>query len=508
MQSDLEQRRAVWLADAPLTAYPALEQRHEVDVAVIGGGIVGLTAALLLQRAGLSTAVLEARRIGTGVTGASTGKVTSLHSAKYSLIEGKFDAVAARRYADANEHGLARLAAFAEELAEAGHDCRFERQAAYTYTSDRARVQTLRDEADAARRAGLAATFTEDGPLPFPIAGAVRVDSQAQIDPYRYAVGLADAAVRAGAQVFEHSRVHDVIAEQGKQVCRLHGHVELRAERVIVATLLPFLDRGGFFARTAPIRSYGIAVSLDGPAPPGMHINIDQPTRSTRPRPGGEGLVVIGEQHKVGQEPDTRRRDEALETWTRKHFPVRSVDYRWSTQDYQSADEIPYVGRMPRGPEQILVATGFGKWGLSSGTAAAMMLEDLIRGRSNAWLELFDATRIDVLASARKVIEENANVAKRFVGDRLRSLNAPPIEDLAPGEGGIVRDGDQRVAAYRDESGNMFACSPICTHMGCYLQWNPAEKSWDCPCHGSRFDYRGEVLQGPAVNDLERKRHP
>src|SRR5690606_13584737 len=133
-------------------------------------------------------------------------------------------------------------------------------------------------------------------------------------------------------------------------------------ERVIVATLLPFLDRGGFFAKTAPICSYGIAVSLDGPAPPGMHISIDEPTRSTRPRPGGEGLVVIGEQHKAGQDPDTRRRDEVLEAWTREHFPVRSVDYRWSTQDYQSADDLPYVGRLPRGPEQVLVATGFGKW--------------------------------------------------------------------------------------------------------------------------------------------------
>jgi glycine/D-amino acid oxidase-like deaminating enzyme len=508
--SDSEDRRgSVWLAEAPRTAFPALEQSRGCDVAVVGGGIVGLTSALLLARTGMRVTIIEAGRIGCGVTGASTAKVTSLHGARYASIEGKFGEDGARTYAAANEAGLAQMAAFAREFADAGNDCRFERKTACTFTSDAASVESLREEAKAARRAGLPAAFTTELDLPFRIEGAVQLADQAQLDPYRYCLALADACTGAGVEIFESSRVHEVAADGEERICRLvAGGAEVRAAHVVVATLLPFLDRGGYFARTSPSRSYGIAVTLDGPVPDGMYIGVESPTRSLRPLPGGQGMIVVGEEHKVGQDPDTRERYAALEAWAGRHFPVRSVDHRWSAQDYLSADQVPYVGRIPGTGSRVLTATGFGKWGLSSGTAAAMILNDLIGGRENPWAAFFDATRVDVLASARKLVEENANVAKRFVGDRLRSLSAPGLEELAPGEGGIVRDDGVRVAAYRDEAGNVHTCSPICTHMGCFVQWNAAEKSWDCPCHGSRFGYRGDVLQGPAVHPLELKRRP
>ena len=504
MVMEHEQRRSVWLAGAPATDYPAPDGNLDTDVAVVGGGICGLTTALMLRRSGLRVALLEARRIGCGVTGASTAKVTSLHGMKYVPIEEKFGPEAARLYAEANEAGLAQIASLAEELRGAGHDCRFERKAAYTCTWDAGRVDAIRAEADAARRAGLAASFVERIDVPFTVHGAVKVDNQGQLDPYRYCVGLAETCSEEGVAIFETSRVHDVRDEEGRQVLELHAQdLEVRANHVVVATLLPFLDRGGFFARAFPSRSYGIAVSLEGTAPDGMFINIDSPTRSIRSLPGG-GMIVVGEQHKVGQEAATLQRYEALEEWARANFPVRSVDYTWSSQDYLSADELPYIGRMPT-CAHVLTATGFGKWGLSMGTAAAVILKDLILDQENPWADVFNATRTDVLPSARKLIQENADVARRFVGDRLKSLAAPDAEELEPGEGAIARHGGTRVAAYRDEAGRLHTCSPVCTHMGCYLQWNAAERSWDCPCHGSRFDYGGSVLQGPAVNALESK---
>ncbi len=499
-----EQRRSVWLADAPRTGFPALDQHHTADVAVVGGGITGLTTALLLQRAGLQVAVLEADRIGCGVTGSSTAKVTSLHNLIYARLERQFDRQAARIYAEANQIGLAQVAALAEEFAAAGDDCAFERASACTYTCQPDRLDAIHQEVEAARRAGLPARFVDDTELPWEVLGAVEVEDQGQFDPYRYCLGLANACARDGVAIFERSRVHDVEQAVEERVCRLHDRdATVRAGHVVVATLLPFLDRGGFFARTYPSRSYGLAATLDGPAPAGMYISADAPTRSVRRLPDGRGIVVVGEEHKVGQDPDTRQRYADLEAWTRAHFPVRSIDYRWSAQDYMAADGLPYIGRMPGETFQVLTATGFNKWGLSAATAAALILRDAVQQREHPWASLFDATRVDLLASARKLIEENANVAKRFIGDRLRSLASPEIEELQPGEGGIVLDHGNRVAAYRDEAGNVHACSPVCTHMGCFVQWNAAEKSWDCPCHGSRFDYRGEVLQGPALHPLE-----
>jgi glycine/D-amino acid oxidase-like deaminating enzyme/nitrite reductase/ring-hydroxylating ferredoxin subunit len=498
--------RSVWLAEQPQTDHPALTGEATAGVAVIGGGISGLTTALLLQRAGLQVAVLEASRVGCGVTGSSTAKVTSLHKAIYSQLEQSFDQEAARIYAQANETAVARICEFAEAFARAGIDCRLERLAAYTYTRDPTLDGDIREEAEAARRAGLAASYVDQVELPFDVVSAVRVENQAQFDPYRYCLGLARACVDAGVRIFESTRIRDVSVDGDGVVCEgVSQGVRLRAHHAVMATLLPFLDRGGFFARAFPSRAYGIAVTLAADAPVSMSINLESPTRSVRRQPDGRGIIVVGEEHKVGTEKDTEARYAALEGWARQHFPVAAVTARWSAQDYMSADAVPYVGRMPGGRDRIWTATGFNKWGLTNGTAAAMILTDLIQGREHPWAGLFDSTRMDVLPSAKKFIKENASVAAHFVGDRLRALTVPGIDDLERGEGGIVRAQGERLAAYRDDSGTVHACSAVCTHMGCYVQWNSAEKSWDCPCHGSRFGYDGQVLQGPAVRGLERK---
>jgi nitrite reductase/ring-hydroxylating ferredoxin subunit len=276
----------------------------------------------------------------------------------------------------------------------------------------------------------------------------------------------------------------------------------VRARRVVLATHFPFLDRGLYFARMHPERSYSIAVALDEPPPPGMYISAGKPTRSLRTHPvaGRELLILGGEGHKVGHGGDTRERYAALERFAREHFAVASVEYRWSSQDNMPADGLPYVGRLWPLSDRLYTATGFRKWGLAQAASAAEILRDLVRGRRHPLAEVYDPRRLS-LRAAPSVVKENADSALRFVGDRLvkRGRASRP---LAPGEGRVVSRRGRQVAVARDDAGALHAVSARCTHLGCIVAFNPAERSWDCPCHGSRFALDGDVLQGPATRPL------
>jgi nitrite reductase/ring-hydroxylating ferredoxin subunit len=255
-----------------------------------------------------------------------------------------------------------------------------------------------------------------------------------------------------------------------------------------------------------PERSYAIGVRVRGATPQGMYISADQPTRSIRSHPLGDGelLIIGGEGHKTGQGGDTAQRYERLERFAREHWDVESVEYRWSSQDNIAVDHLPYIGRYAPWPRKLFVATGFRKWGLAQGVAAAQILTDLIGDRRNDWARIYDPNRLSV-SGVKDLVTENANVAFHFAGDRLRHRAARDAADLRPGEGAIAElDGD-RVAAYRDEEGQLHAVSPTCTHLGCQVSWNSGDRSWDCPCHGSRFTPDGDVLHPPAVKPLERK---
>jgi len=280
----------------------------------------------------------------------------------------------------------------------------------------------------------------------------------------------------------------------------------IRAGTVILATHLPFLDRGLFFAKCWPERSYAIAVR-PGPRTPtlaGMYLSADQPTRSLRATAEGV-LIVGGEGHKAGQDPDTSQRYAALEAWAGTELGTGEVTHRWSAHDHRSVDGLPFVGRLlPR--SNVLVATGFGKWGMTNGAAAARILSDLVIGADNPWSEVFDATRMGSVITSSELYKENADAAgRRLVGDRLATLRPPPADGLAPGEGGIVRLEGDKVAAFRDDDGTLHAVSPVCTHVGCLVAFNRAERTWDCPCHGSRFTVDGQVIEGPALTPLEPK---
>lgn len=499
-------RESVWVATGPHPApHPRLDGDVGADVAVLGGGIVGITTALLLAEAGVSVALLEAGRLAGGTSGYTTAKVTSQHGLIYARLRDAHGDETARRYGEAQEAALAWIAARVERD---GIDCDFRRQPAYAYATSADARSDVEQEADAAAAAGLPASFVTDTPLPFAVTGAVRFDHQAEFHPRKYLLALAERAQAAGVRIFERSPAAEVGSAPGggRHVKAPGGRIA--AEHVVVATHYPFLDRSLAFARLSPQRSYAIACRIAGELPHGMHISADSPTRSIRAVPieGGEPLLLIGgESHRTGTVRDTELRYERLEAFAREHWDVAAVEHRWSAQDPVTVDLLPYVGALTPFDDRVLMATGFAKWGMTSGTAAALLLADLTLGRAARWADLFDPNRRPPLAAASRLVTENALVAAHFVGDRLRRGDADSLDSVAPGHGAIVRRGHEQLAVHRHDDGTLIAVSARCTHLGCLVAWNDGDRSWDCPCHGSRFAPDGTVLEGPAVHRLERK---
>ena len=491
---------SVWMDTAPHTTYAPLEGTLEVDACVVGGGIAGLLTADLLKRGGRTVAVLEAARVATGVTGYTTAKIAALHGLTYDDVRSHHGERGARHYAEANVAGLELIAA---RVAEREIDCDFRRRAAYTYSEDPGGLDALRAEVEAMRAAGLDAELVDDVDLPWDVAGAVRLDGQAEFHPRRFLLAIAAAVHGGGSHVFERSRA---TAVDDGEPCRVRTDSggEIVAADVVIATHYPTLDRGLFFARLAAERSYAIGVRARGRVPSGMFLSTESPSHSVRATPYGDGelLIVGGESHKAGT-GDPVERSAALEAWARDRFDVEAVEYRWAAQDAMPADGVPYVGRLSPVTEHLWTASGFKKWGITNGAAAALMLSGAIAGEPPEWLETFDASRFKPLASASSLLKETVSVGAHFFGDRLAGPDARSLDELAPGEGGIVKVDGDKVAAFRDDDGVVHAVSPVCTHLYCQVAFNAAERSWDCPCHGSRFGVDGAVLQGPAVSPLE-----
>ena len=489
---------SLWVETAPAAGYPQLDRDLETDLAVLGGGIAGLTAALLIARAGASVTLVDAGKVGQGVSGYSTAKVTSLHSLTYAKLASSRGEQHARVYGEANEAGLATIARLVRELAI---ECDFRRRPNFTYTESEDEVDQIRDEASTAAELGLPASFVTETDLPWEVAGAVRFEDQAEFHPCKFLIGLAQALRAEGGEIYEHTRAVDV-SDGERPTVRLENGRELTAGHVVVATHFPFLDRAGFFARIHPERSYCLAVRTRGDVPQGMYISTQGHSLRSQPAPGGgELLLVGGASHKVGQ-GDEAGSYRHLDEYAHDRFEVESVDYRWSTQDNIPLDQVPYVGKLAPFSKRVLVATGFRKWGYANATAAAIILADAVKGERHPWADTFDSSRLGPPSAAASFVKENLNVGRRFFQDRLKRGSAA---DVAPGEGAIVRDGLHQAAVHRDDSGALHALSARCTHLGCIVEWNSAERSWDCPCHGSRFGTDWRVLQGPATAPLERR---
>src|SRR3954463_10961986 len=400
---------SLWLDTAPTTAYPVLSEHIEVDVAVLGAGIVGLTTALLLKGDGAPVAVLEARQVGSGVTGCTTAKVTALQQAYYQSLRSRHGSDATAVYAQASKVGVEMV----DQIARAeGIECDLERRAAFTYALERDERSDIESEYEAAQEAGLDVELVDDVDLPYATYGAVRLDKQIQFQPVLYTQGLAAAVDGDGSFVFEQKRGMSVSA--GGSPCSVQTNREavVRAHQVVVATHYPLLDRALFFARLEPERSYCVAARLEDTPPDGMSISAGPPTRSLNTFDGL--LIVGGEGHSAGSPQATRERYDRLEAFALRHWPVREITHRWSAQDPISYDHLPVVGPYTPRTSRVFVASAFHKWGLTGGTAAALGLRDLLSGRDPPWAAAFNPNRFTA-RGLPKVAQLGAKFGADFV---------------------------------------------------------------------------------------------
>ncbi|GAA2093288.1 FAD-dependent oxidoreductase [Streptomyces albiaxialis] len=498
-----------WMLSAAGSPYAPLapDSRTEADVAVVGGGIAGLSVAWELVRAGRSVTVLESDRIAAGVTGHTTAKVSALHGLAYAHLREKRGAENARLYARSQQDAIEHLAEVAAGL---GAECELERVPCYTFVEGEGHEDEIRAEAEAAAEAGLDASYVTETGLPFPVRAAVRVEAQAQFHPRKYLLALAEDLVRRGGTVHERTRVLGL--DEGDP-CTLTAEngAEVRARDVVVATHYPVFDRALMFSRLEPRRELVIAALLpEDQDPGGGYLTPERATRSVRtaPYPFREGqrlLIVTGEKFTPGMPGigSVGARYERLAAWTYERFPDARPVHRWATQDNETTDHVPYIGRFHPATQHTYVATGFGGWGMASGVLSGQLLAAHITGGAlPPWAKLYDPVRLRP-REAPALLRLQSAVARRFVGDRLRPSYVDSVDEISPGTGAIVRIQGRRCAVHRTAEGELRAVSPRCTHLGCLVRFNDAEAAWECPCHGSRFGVDGEVIQGPATRPLE-----
>jgi glycine/D-amino acid oxidase-like deaminating enzyme/nitrite reductase/ring-hydroxylating ferredoxin subunit len=492
-------RSSLWTESTLLPEFPALQQHLDTEVAVVGGGIAGVTAALMLARAGKRVALIEARRLGSGETGHTTAHLTEVLDLRYHALESKFGREGAALAAASSRAAIDRIEAFADELAI---ECSFVRVPGYLFARDEQQRQELVKELDSLERVATHAAWTDALPLRIEIAGAIRVERQARMHPLQYLNGLVAAFVHAGGQVFEGTRLLDVDDGSPCRVTTTGGVIT--AKDVLVLTNSPVSSKIAFHTKVAAYQTYALALRLRTAFPDALFWDLDDPYHYVRKQESAAGSFVIvgGEDHKTGQRQESAASYRALGEWAATHFGPLEIAARWSGQVIEPADGLPFIGKNAD-DEHVFTATGFSGNGITFGTLSAQMLTDAVLGQKNAFAELYDANRKKPLAQAREVFVENLNVVSRIVKDRFAPSPLESADEIPRGEGRLVRAHGKVLAVYRDDAGETHVRSGVCTHLGCIVRWNDAERSWDCPCHGSRFDVDGTVLCGPATAPLD-----
>lgn len=473
------------------------------DVVVVGAGITGLITAVLLARAGKKVLVLEARTVGAGASGNTTAKISLLQGTKLSKIAAKHGADLVSGYVQGNREGQAWVLRHCDN-----HGLAVQREDAYTYAQSADGIPSARAEFDACRQAGLDVQWVNESRVPFPFHGGVRLAEQAQFDPVPFLQSLVGELEAHGGRLVESARVRNV-SLLGKAVRSTVStadgtDVTVTAQQWVLATGIPILDRGGFFARVKPQRSYCMAYDVPGDITRGMYISTDSPTRSVRyaPTADGEVLIVGGAGHPVGREKSPSAALAELSSWTVMHYPGARQTHFWSAQDYSPADELPYVGPILPGSDRIFVATGFDKWGMTNGPAAALALASRILGGNTPWAKAFDSWSPHELTGLGTALQANLevgfNLAKGWITPSAESGHP------APDRGGVVSGPPWHLTARSIVDGETRTVSPVCPHLGGIVNWNDADNAWECPLHGSRFAPDGTLLEGPATRDLAR----
>lgn len=491
--------RPLWFDTAAGRHYPELTEDVVVDVCIVGGGITGITAADILKRAGRRVAVIDMGRIGRGETGHTTAHLTQMLDIDYRTLISDFGLDGAKLVDNSVRRAIGKIE---DNIIGRQISCDFRRVAGWQYTEKRSEIDQIETEAEAASLIGIAGELVDEMPWSRKIARALRLDHQAQFQPFAYVSALAASVDGGGSHIFENTRMTEVIEGDPCRVVTDRGTI--LAKDVIVATNVPSNNRLFLQTKIASYRTYAIALRERDPRDlRNLYWDIDDPYHYVRSATfnGVPHVIVGGEDHKTGHDEHTGLHFQKLEDWAHERFDIDAISYRWSGQVIEPVDGLPYIGRNSMS-DHVFVATGFSGTGLTFGTVAGLLLSDLILGIENPWAEIYQANRVKPFASIKNYLSENVDYPTHLIGDRLSPAQESDTHRLRENQGAIVRIGGKKVAAYRDPEGDLHVMSPVCPHMGCYVHWNDAETSWDCPCHGARFGPKGQLLNGPAVSDL------
>ncbi|MCX0395166.1 FAD-dependent oxidoreductase [Clostridium perfringens] len=475
--------KSVWSESCKFRKREALNKDIKTDVLVIGAGIAGILTAYMLKQKGREVVVIDAAEIASGNTKNTTAKITSQHDLIYSKLITEFGEEKARQYAKANELAIKK---YKEIIEDKRIECDFEEKPAYVYSLNE--VDVLKEEVEAAKNLGIDAEFVQEANLPFKIKGALKFNNQAQFNPLKFLKGISNELV-----IYENTRALEI-----KENLVVTSGGNITANNIVVATHYPIMNAPGYyFMKMHQERSYVLALENTSEID-GMYIDLNKEGYSFRTY--NNLLLLGGISHRTGENEEGGSYDE-LRKVAKRLYPKAKEKYYWSAQDCMTIDGIPYIGRYSSETPNIYVATGFNKWGMTSSMVSAMIISDMILEKENDFSEIFSPRRFDLSLSINNIANDLIETAKNFIAQKVY-IPSSEIEHIKNGHGGIIEYNGEKVGVYKDKEGKEFFVSTKCTHLGCQLSWNADELTWDCPCHGSRFDYKGRLIGSPATKDL------
>ena len=499
---------SLWLNEKTKEKFPKLEKDLETQVCIIGAGIFGISTAYYLTQKGYNVTILERDKIANRVTGHTTAKITSQHGLIYHYLLNQYGKEFARKYYLANQKSIQEIEKI---ITQNQIECDFERQNSCVYTTNQSEIEKIEEELQALKELDIEASKTEKTPLPFEIVSGIEFKNQAQFNPIKYIDGLVKRITDTKGKIFENTICYDVKRDGDSYICYTENNM-VKAKYVVLASHYPFINFPGvYFAKMYQSSSYVIGIDTKSELFDGMYINIQSPIYSFRTAKDADKKILLlgGGDHKIGENTSYQDSYGLLEEKAKQWYPNCEIKYRWSTRDCITLDKIPYIGEFSNTLPNMYVGTGFNKWGMTSSNVAARIITNKIDGKENEYSEVFEATRLNPIVNKDEVKNMVSQTVKSLVVERIEEpekvINDEiNTDDIKQETGQIIKWNGEKVGVYKDIEGKIFAVKPICTHLGCILNWNGADKTWDCPCHGSRFDYTGKNLYNPALKDLEK----
>lgn len=490
-----------WVETTKRPQFEKLDKNISVDVCVIGTGITGISTSYMLLNKGLNICMIDKGEVCSGVTENTTAKITSQHGIIYKYLFDTFGEEYARKYLFSNEEAIKGI----KNIIDSEHiNCEFEKTENYIYTCKDEYIETIKDEVETINKLGINAEFIENIKLPFKIKAGIKISNQAKFHPLKYLYKLIEVIKEKGVQIYTNSRVINVKKCSEGYKISTEEEKEIFAKYVVMATHYPIKNFPGMhFLKMYQDRSYAVAIKPNEKIEKGMYISAESPVASFRPI-NNELLIIGGSEHKTGENSiDLDISYKAIETYAKEIYPNAEIEYEWATQDCVSIDKVPYIGDFSNLMPNLYVATGYKKWGMTTSYVAAKIISDKILENSNPYEEIYKATRFAPL----KNYKEFGNVLKQTIYSlAINKIKIPETvyDDIKLDTGGVIEYEGKKIGVYKDNDGKIFAVEPYCAHLGCELSWNNLEKTWDCPCHGSRYTYDGKVITEPTVKDLKK----